>query len=55
MPEDIKESDTIVFKPKKCPTCKSWLTVKHLGVWGYYCTDCLMWWGTFDPYPKIKR
>jgi hypothetical protein len=50
-----ESSEKIEFIPKKCPTCKQLLSVRHLGVWGYYCTDCMMWWGTYDPYPKVKK
>ncbi|MFH1511409.1 MAG: hypothetical protein ABIF10_06985 [Candidatus Woesearchaeota archaeon] len=47
--------DKIEFVPKMCPTCKEPLAVKWLGVWGYYCTDCMFWWGTYDPWPKLKK
>jgi hypothetical protein len=50
-----KSTEKIEFIPKKCPTCKQLLSVRHLGVWGYYCNDCMMWWGTYDPYPKVKK
>lgn len=46
--------DKIEFIPRECPTCKEMLSVKKLGVWGYYCTECLMWWGTYEPYPKVN-
>ncbi len=45
---------TITFIPKKCPECNELLAVKNLGAWGYYCTECLMWWGTYDPYPLVN-
>jgi hypothetical protein len=50
----LKMPDKIEFVPKECPTCKEMLAVKKLGVWGYYCTECLMWWGTYEPYPKVN-
>lgn len=44
----------ITFVPKKCPTCGELLTVRELGVWGYYCVPCMFWWGTYEPYPVVK-
>lgn len=44
----------ITFVPKKCPTCGELLTIRELGVWGYYCVPCMFWWGTYDPYPVVK-
>jgi len=44
----------ITFVPKQCPTCKELLTIRELGVWGYYCVPCMFWWGTYDPYPSVK-
>jgi hypothetical protein len=55
MGEKVSMDDRIEFIPKLCPTCKELLCVKHLGVWGYYCTECLMWWGTYEPWPKVKK
>lgn len=45
---------TITFVPKQCPTCKELLTIRELGVWGYYCVPCMFWWGTYDPFPKVE-
>ncbi len=44
----------ITFVPKKCPTCGELLTIRELGVWGYYCVPCMFWWGTYEPYPVVK-
>ncbi|MFH0978835.1 MAG: hypothetical protein V1837_06055 [Candidatus Woesearchaeota archaeon] len=55
-PSESKESQEIIeFISRPCPKCKKLLAVKKLGVWGYYCTDCMMWWGTIDPYPKVRK
>lgn len=45
----------IVFKPEKCPKCEELLTVRKLGVWGYYCEKCSFWWGVIKGYPKVKE
>ena len=47
-------TEVIEFVPKKCPTCEELLSCRKLGCWGYFCTRCLMWWGTYDPYPIVK-
>lgn len=52
--EKYKDSE-ITFIPKKCPTCGELLTVRELGVWGYYCVPCMFWWGTYEPYPIVKK
>lgn len=54
MAEDNMD-ELIEFIPKRCPTCKELLSVRKLGVWGYYCTECMFWWGTYDPWPKVKK
>jgi hypothetical protein len=54
--EDKNElNSSITFIPKKCPKCGELLAIRKLGVWGYYCIDCMFWWGTYDPYPKVKK
>ncbi|GEM_PF-2501507 len=55
--EDFKkyEGKEIIFIPKKCPKCGQLLSVRELGVWGYYCHDCMFWWGTYDPYPIVRE
>lgn len=57
--EQISDKDLekieVTFIPKKCPKCKELMVVRELGVWGYYCNECLFWWGTYDPYPKVKK
>lgn len=45
----------ITFVPKQCPTCGELLTIRELGVWGYYCVPCMFWWGTYEPYPVVKE
>ena len=45
----------ITFIPKQCPTCGELLTIRELGVWGYYCVPCMFWWGTYDPYPIVRE
>jgi len=49
-----KVTEVIEFTPKTCPTCQELLSCRKLGCWGYFCTRCLMWWGTYDPYPIVK-
>jgi len=52
------DGEKIFFLVKKCPKCGEFMAVRKLGVWGYYCINCKFWWGTYDPYPivrKIKR
>ncbi|MBC8501323.1 MAG: hypothetical protein H8D38_06185 [DPANN group archaeon] len=48
--EDIR----VTFVPKKCPKCGELMVCRELGVWGYYCIDCMFWWGTYDPFPEVK-
>ncbi len=45
----------ITFVPKLCPKCGSMMSVRKLGVWGYWCNECEFWWGTYDPYPIVKK
>lgn len=56
--DDLKNEDMehikVTFIPKKCPTCGELLVIRELGVWGYYCVPCMFWWGTYDPWPKVK-
>ena len=52
---DNKLNEQIEFIPKICPTCKELLSIRKLGVWGYYCVECMFWWGTYDPWPKVKK
>ncbi|MEM0230654.1 MAG: hypothetical protein QXW00_02555 [Candidatus Woesearchaeota archaeon] len=54
--EDYKkyEGKEIIFIPKKCPKCGALMSVRELGVWGYWCDDCEFWWGTYDPYPIVR-
>jgi len=52
---DSELHEQIEFIPKRCPNCKELLTIRKLGVWGYYCIDCMFWWGTYDPWPKVKQ
>jgi hypothetical protein len=54
--EDFRkyEGKEILFIPKKCPKCGSLMSVRELGVWGYWCNDCEFWWGTYEPYPIVK-
>ncbi len=47
------KNEIVEFIPKNCPTCGDLLSVRKLGCWGYYCVDCMMWWGTYEPYPKV--
>jgi len=47
--------EKISFIPKKCPKCGATLSIRHLGVWGYYCIDDMFWWGKIDDYPKITE
>jgi len=49
-----KVTEVIEFIPKTCPTCEELLSCRKLGGWGYFCTRCLMWGGTYDPYPIVK-
>jgi len=53
--KDEELNEVIEFIPKRCPTCKELLSVRKLGVWGYYCVDCMFWWGTYDPWPKVRK
>ena len=55
--EDWKKykDKVITFVPKQCPTCDELLTIRELGVWGYYCVPCMFWWGTYEPYPIVKE
>jgi hypothetical protein len=54
--EDFKkyEGKEIIFIPKKCPKCGALMSVRELGVWGYWCDECQFWWGTYDPYPIVR-
>jgi len=45
----------ITFIEKQCPRCKSIMSIKKLGTWGYYCDKCEFWWGTYEPYPIEKE
>ncbi|MCX6710710.1 MAG: hypothetical protein NTZ02_01315, partial [Candidatus Woesearchaeota archaeon] len=40
--------------PKKCPKCGALMSVRELGVWGYWCNECEFWWGTYEPYPILR-
>ncbi|MBU0667348.1 MAG: hypothetical protein ABIC91_03915 [Nanoarchaeota archaeon] len=51
--EDMKDIK-VTFIPKKCPKCGDLMVCRELGVWGYYCVECMFWWGTYDPYPKVS-
>ncbi|MEM2121554.1 MAG: hypothetical protein QXU20_02780 [Candidatus Woesearchaeota archaeon] len=51
---DEMENIRITFTPKLCPKCGSMMSVRKLGVWGYWCNECEFWWGTYDPYPIEK-
>jgi len=51
---DEMENIRITFTPKLCPKCGSMMSVRKLGVWGYWCDECRFWWGTYDPYPIEK-
>ncbi|PIO03403.1 hypothetical protein COT48_05015, partial [Candidatus Woesearchaeota archaeon CG08_land_8_20_14_0_20_47_9] len=42
----------VEFTSRACPRCKELLSVRKLGVWGYFCHRCMFWWGRFEPYPK---
>jgi hypothetical protein len=48
-------AEVVEFIPKTCPKCKELMSIRKLGVWGYYCIDCMFWWGTYDPWPKVKQ
>ncbi|NIA04165.1 MAG: hypothetical protein GWP09_02335 [Nitrospiraceae bacterium] len=55
-PFESDGSDEIIsFVPKRCPRCGAWLSIRKLGVWGYYCNNCKFWWGTYYPYPKVEK
>ncbi len=49
------ENTEVTFVPKLCPKCGSMMSVRKLGVWGYWCDNCQFWWGTYDPYPIVKH
>ena len=51
--EELEEVK-VTFTPKKCPKCGDLMVCRELGVWGYYCVECMFWWGTYDPYPKVE-
>ena len=44
----------ITFSPRKCPVCRDLLSIRELGVWGYYCDKCMRWLGLYDNYPELK-
>jgi len=54
--EDFRkyEGKEILFVPKKCPKCGALMSVRELGVWGYWCNECEFWWGTYEPYPIVR-
>ena len=54
--EDLRkyEGKEILFVSKKCPKCGALMSVRELGVWGYWCNECEFWWGTYEPYPIVR-
>ncbi len=57
--DDLSEEELskvkITFTPRKCPKCKKVMACRELGVWGYFCIDCMFWWGSYEDDPEVKK